>query len=219
MQLTLRCVILQKFILELTIYNDLSGEMSSKLTISMLQPRNFGNNGIIVLLFVFNVHFILKPFYKKCGIVLKAISYRHTLQWQFDFTYRLPWLIGALRLHFPSSFSMDYVKLFLWSRKIWKKLTGNSGELITLSSQIDLRKLQSIAVRSAVRDWNAFNAKTVIRTSSLEAAAQWKVLLTRILFSFRFTFSRIWWCIVRYVKYYSVYVFDGFTILSEKSRL
>ena len=42
------------------------GEMSSKLTISMLQPRNFGNNDIIVLLFVFNVHFILKPFYKKC---------------------------------------------------------------------------------------------------------------------------------------------------------
>ena len=78
------------------------GEMSSKLTISMLQPRNFGNNGIIVLLFVFNVHFILKPVYKKCGIVLKTISYRHTLQWQFDFTYRLPesrWLEAHLLDH------------------------------------------------------------------------------------------------------------------------
>ena len=36
------------------------GEISSKLTISILLSRNFGNNGIIVLLFVFNVHFILK---------------------------------------------------------------------------------------------------------------------------------------------------------------
>ena len=66
------------------------GAMSSKLTISILLPRNFGNNGIIVFLFVFNLHFILKSFYKKCGIVPKAVSYRHTLQWQFDFTYRLP---------------------------------------------------------------------------------------------------------------------------------
>ena len=37
-------------------------------------------------------------------------------------------------------------------RKQEQKLTGNSGELITLSSQIYLRKLQSIAVRSAVTD-------------------------------------------------------------------
>ena len=35
-------------------------------------------------------NFILKSFYKKCGIVSKAISYRHTLEWQFDFTDRLP---------------------------------------------------------------------------------------------------------------------------------
>ena len=78
------------------------GTMSSKFTTFILLPRNFGNNGINVLLFVFNVQFISKSFYKKCGIVPKAISYRHTLQWQFDFTYRLPesrWLEAHLLDH------------------------------------------------------------------------------------------------------------------------
>jgi len=41
---------------------------------------------------------------------------------------------------------------FMIKRKQEKKLTGKSGELITLLSQINLRKLQSIAVRSAVTD-------------------------------------------------------------------
>ena len=35
-------------------------------------------------------NFILKSFYKKCGIVSKAVSHRHILEWQFDFTDRLP---------------------------------------------------------------------------------------------------------------------------------
>ena len=67
--------------------------MSSKLTISILLPRNFGNNGIIVLLFVFNVRFILKPFIR--NVELSERLYRIDTLFSGSLTSHLGYL-GSL---------------------------------------------------------------------------------------------------------------------------
>ena len=63
--------------------------------------------------------------------------------------YLVHWRV---EVKFSKQFFYGLCETLFMIKRNQEKLTGNSGELITLSSQINLRKLQSIAVRSAVTD-------------------------------------------------------------------